>query len=165
MNDISPSLDCAVTAEGCVLNPRGRWCIDQLEQIDHLLASTPVPHDIRVKVDASGLTDLDSAGVMLVVNRLRAQGVVWSNLELVAFDTHQLALIHLVAERLDARAQPRRRRKALLPFLGRKAASGWRRWSPNSVFSAASSKAWYKSRAGRACCGCANARCNWRPSA
>ena len=109
-----------MTAAGCVLKPRGRWCIDQLEQIDHLLANTPVPHDIRVKVDASGLTGLDSAGVMLVVNRLRAQGVVWSNVDLVDFDAHQLTLIHLVAERLDARAQPRRRRKALLPLLGHK---------------------------------------------
>lgn len=121
MNDTSPSLDCVMTAEGCVLNPRGRWCIDHLEQIDHLLSHTFVPHDIRVKVDASELTQLDSAGVMLVVNRLRAQGVVWSNVDLVDFDEHQLTLIHLVAERLDARAQPRRRRQALLPLLGRKA--------------------------------------------
>jgi len=122
MTDASLSLDCVVTAEGCVLNPRGRWCIDQLEQIDRLLASTEVPHDIRVKIDAADLTGLDSAGVMLVVNRLRAQGVVWSNVDLVDFDEHQLTLIHLVAERLDARAKPRRRRTSLLPFLGRKVA-------------------------------------------
>lgn len=121
MSNASPSLDCAVTAEGCVLKPRGRWCIDQLELIDQLLCGTLVPHDIRVTVDASALTDLDSAGVMLVVNRLRAQGVVWSNVDLVDFNEHQITLIHLVAERLDARAQPRRRRQALLPMLGRHA--------------------------------------------
>jgi len=123
MSDASPSLDCVLTDEGCVLKPRGRWCIDQLEQIDRLLCNTPVPHDIGVRVDASELTGLDSAGVMLVVNRLRAQGVVWPNVELVDFDEHQLTLIHLVAERLDARAHPRRRRQALLPLLGRKAAA------------------------------------------
>ncbi len=80
-----------------------------------------MPHDRRVLIDASELTGLDSAGVMLVVNRLRAQGVVWSNIDLVDFNTHQLDLIHLVAERLDARAQPRVRAEAGLPLLGRKA--------------------------------------------
>ncbi len=123
MTGPAPSLDCVVTATGCVLKPRGCWSIDNLEQIDRLLGSTLVPHDIRVCIDASELSDLDSAGVMLVVNRLRAQGVVWSSLELVDFNTHQLDLIHLVAERLDARAQPRQRRRSLLPFLGRKAAN------------------------------------------
>ena len=118
----SPSLECVTAAEGCVLKPGGCWCIDQLERLDHLLNNTPVPHDCRLKIDASGLTDLDSAGVMLVVNRLRAQGVVWSNVDLADFNAHQLDLIQLVAERLDARAQPRRRRSALLPLLGRKAA-------------------------------------------
>lgn len=119
----SPSLDCLETEAGCVLKPRGCWCIDSLERLDQLLRNTPVPHDRRVKVDASELADLDSAGVMLVVNRLRAQGVVWSNIDLVDFSAHQLALIHLVAERLDARAQPRRRRATLLPLLGRKASA------------------------------------------
>lgn len=118
----SPSLECVTAADGCVLKPGGCWCIDQLERLDHLLNSTLVPHDCRLKIDASGLTDLDSAGVMLVVNRLRAQGVVWSNVDLADFNAHQLDLIQLVAERLDARAQPRRRRSALLPLLGRKAA-------------------------------------------
>ena len=118
MSDASPSLDCVATAAGYVLKPRGRWCINHLELIDRLLCSTVVPHDIRVTVDASELTDLDSAGVMLVVNRLRAQGVVWSNVDLVDFNEHQITLIHLVADRLDARAQPRRRRQALLPMLG-----------------------------------------------
>lgn len=122
-SDVSPSLECVVTAASCVLKPRGCWSIDYLEQIDNLLGSTPVPHDIQVRVDAGELTDLDSAGVMLVVNRLRAQGVVWSNVDLTDFNAHQLDLIHLVAERLDARAQPRRRRRSLLPFLGQKAAA------------------------------------------
>jgi ABC-type transporter Mla MlaB component len=136
----NPSLECVTAADGCVLKPRGCWCIDHLEQLDHLLNSTPVPHDCHLKIDASGLTDLDSAGVMLVVNRLRAQGVVWSNVDLADFNAHQLDLIHLVAERLDARAQPRRRRSALLPLLGRKAAEQAKRWYGNSCFLAASSK-------------------------
>lgn len=121
MTDASPSLDCVTTADGCELKPRGRWCIDQLERLDALLCRTPVPHDRSVRVDASELTDLDSAGVMLVVNRLRAQGVVWSNIVLVDFSAHQLDLIHLVAERMDARGQPRRGGQAWLPLLGKKA--------------------------------------------
>ncbi len=89
----SPGLDCEVTPAGCVLRPRGRWCIDQLERLDGLLSKTQVPHDRRVRVDASQLSDLDSTGVMLVVNRLRAQGVVWSNIDLTDFNQHQLDLI------------------------------------------------------------------------
>lgn len=115
-----PGLDCEVSAQGCVLTPRGRWCIDQLERLDELLRKTQVPHDRRVRVDASRLSDLDSAGVMLVVNRLRAQGVVWSNIDLADFNQHQLDLIRLVAERTDARSQPRRRVIGLLPLLGRR---------------------------------------------
>jgi phospholipid/cholesterol/gamma-HCH transport system permease protein len=122
MNSTPPSLHCVAIDQGCLLRPRGRWCIDNLELLDRLLRTTPVPHDCRVRIDASELADLDSAGVMLVVNRLRAQGVVWPNIDLVDFSRHQLALIHLVAERLDARAQPRRRTSAMLPRLGRKAA-------------------------------------------
>jgi len=134
MTHASPSLECIAAVDGCVLKPGGCWCIDQLERLDQLLNSTPVPHDCRVKIDASGLTDLDSAGVMLVVNRLRAQGVVWSNVDLADFNSHQLDLIQLVAERLDARGQPRRRRSALLPLLGRKAAEQGRALVSQFVF-------------------------------
>ncbi|MDP2787293.1 MAG: ABC transporter permease [Pseudomonadota bacterium] len=121
MSDHRPSLERTLTAAGCVLKLRGRWCIEHLEQIDRLLAETPTPHDCHVCVDAGKLVDIDSTGVMLLVNRLRAQGVVWPHVELVAFNEHQLTLIHLVANRLDARARPRSRRRALLPLLGRKA--------------------------------------------
>ncbi len=134
MTHASPSLECIAAADGCVLKPGGCWCIDELERLDQLLTSTPVPHDCRLKIDASGLTDLDSAGVMLVVNRLRAQGVVWSNVDLADFNAHQLDLIQLVAERLDARGQPRRRRSALLPLLGRKAAEQIRAMVSQFVF-------------------------------
>lgn len=120
MNDASPSMECTLTAEVCVLKPRGCWCIEHLEQIDQLLAKTQVPHDLLLRVDAGELDDMDSAGVMLVVNRLRAQGVVWSNVDLINFNEHQSTLIHLVAKRLDGRAQPRRRKSALLPSLGQR---------------------------------------------
>jgi hypothetical protein len=45
MSQDSPSLDCEVTDQGCVLRPRGRWCIDRLEVLDALLSRTQVPHD------------------------------------------------------------------------------------------------------------------------
>ena len=106
----SPELERIPTEAGCELRLRGAWCIDQLPRVDHLLADLNVPHDREVRVDAAGLTRLDSAGVMLLVNRLRAQGVVWSAVRLEHFNPAQMALIHLVAERLDARPRPPRRR-------------------------------------------------------
>jgi phospholipid/cholesterol/gamma-HCH transport system permease protein len=83
------------------------------------MAELRVPHDRAVRVDAAALTRLDSAGVMMLVNRLRAMGVVWSNVSLHHFEPAQLTLIHLVADRLDARAGPRRKRPAVLAVLGR----------------------------------------------
>jgi len=114
-----PGLDHGLSEAGCELRLRGAWCIDHLERVDRMMAELRVPHDRAVRVDAAGLTRLDSAGVMMLVNRLRALGVVWSNVSLHHFNPAQLTLIHLVADRLDARAGPRRRRRTPLAVLGR----------------------------------------------
>ncbi len=106
----APELERIPTEAGCELRLLGPWCIDHLPRVDRLLADLEVPHDQEVRVDAAGLTRLDSAGVMILVNRLRAQGVVWSNIRLEHFNSAQMALIGLVAERLDARPRPPRRR-------------------------------------------------------
>ena len=122
MIDASPSLQCTLTAEACVLKPRGRWCIDHLAQIDRLLGETAVPHNLHLRVDASELADMDSAGIMLVVNRLRAQGVVWANVELVDFNPHQDTLIHLLTERLDGSPPAPPVKIAWFPSLGQRLA-------------------------------------------
>ncbi|OYY95232.1 MAG: hypothetical protein B7Y41_01610 [Hydrogenophilales bacterium 28-61-23] len=122
MRDASPSLECVLSDAGCLLKPGGRWCINHLEQVDRLLTAASVSYDRSVRIDASDLVALDSAGVMLLVNRLRAKGVVWPSVDLVAFSEAQLTLIHLIADRLDARAPPRKRGVALLPLIGRNAA-------------------------------------------
>jgi len=114
-----PGLDHGLCEAGCELRLRGAWCIDHLERVDRLMAERRVPHARAVRVDAAALTRLDSAGVMMLVNRLRAMGVVWSNVSLHHFEPAQLTLIHLVADRLDARAGPRRKRPAVLAVLGR----------------------------------------------
>lgn len=122
----APELEHQQTADGCVLRLRGCWCIDQLPRVDALMATLQVRHDLPLQVEASGLSRLDSAGVMLLVNRLRALGVVWSNVTLAHFEPSQRVLIELMAARLDARARPRRRRSRLLPRLGRRVAEGLR---------------------------------------
>jgi phospholipid/cholesterol/gamma-HCH transport system permease protein len=114
-----PGLEFTSSQASCELRLLGGWCIVHLVRVDRLLAELRVPHDKAVRVDAAGLTRLDSAGVMMLVNRLRAMGVVWSNVSLHHFDPAQLTLIHLVADRLDARAKPRRHRPSLLHALGR----------------------------------------------
>lgn len=104
----------------------GEWRIGNLTRIEGLLADIRVPHDTPLRVDAEAVTGLDSAGVMLLVNRLRAAGVVWSNVDLAIADPHQRTLVQLIADRLDARARPRRRRRRLLPMIGRHAEHLWR---------------------------------------
>jgi phospholipid/cholesterol/gamma-HCH transport system permease protein len=125
MTDDTPRLELADTAQGWVLRLAGAWQIDRLEQLDRIMADLRVPHDAPLLVDAVALTGLDSAGVMLLVNRLRAAGVVWSNVELSGLDDHQSTLVQLIAHRLDARASPRRRRHRLLPLIGRGAERLW----------------------------------------
>jgi phospholipid/cholesterol/gamma-HCH transport system permease protein len=115
----APDLEILHGEEGSELRLRGGWCIQHLGKVDRLLAELRVPHDLPLRVDASGLTRLDSAGVTMVVNRLRALGVVWSNVSLQHFKPAQLTLIHLIAERLDARSTPRPKRRQVLRTLGK----------------------------------------------
>jgi phospholipid/cholesterol/gamma-HCH transport system permease protein len=115
----APDLEILLGEDGCELRLRGGWCIRHLVKVDQLLADLQVPHDQPVRVDASGLTRLDSAGVTLAVNRLRAMGVVWSNVSLRNFKPAQLTLIHLIAERLDARSTPAHKHQPILRTLGK----------------------------------------------
>ena len=114
----APGLQRDLDEAGCELRLSGGWCIQHLEQVERLLADLHVPHDLPLRVDASRLARLDSAGVMMVVNRLRALGVVWSNVELHHFEPAQLTLVKLVADRMDTRARPRPKRRAWLYALG-----------------------------------------------
>ncbi len=160
----APELERIPTEAGCELRLRGAWCIDQLPRVDHLLADLNVPHDREVRVDAAGLTRLDSAGVMLLVNRLRAQGVVWSDVLLKHFNPAQMALIHLVAERLDARPRPPRRRyrwRAFARHTGR--TLGARLLGQAAFLSAASPRHCGTWCGVHACCVSANWSCNCRP--
>ncbi len=115
----APGLQRNLNEEGCELRLTGGWCIQHLVEVERLLAELQVPHDRPVRVDASGLQRLDSAGVMMVVNRLRALGVVWPNVSLHHFEPAQLTLIKLVADRMDTRAKPRPKRRPLLLAVGR----------------------------------------------
>ena len=116
-----PGLQRFQDDEGCVLRLTGEWCIRHLGLAESLLAGLEVPHDQPLRIDAANLERLDSAGVMLVVRRLRALGVVWSHVDLRHFEPAQLTLIHLVADRLDTRAKPRRKRARGVARLGRMA--------------------------------------------
>ena len=123
----APALEFSQDATGCELKLRGGWCIRHLAQVDSLLAGINLPHDRPLRIDAAQVTRLDSAGVTLAVNRLRALGLVWSNVSLHNFAPAQLTLIHLIAERLDARATPRSRRRRPLARLGYWAVGLWDR--------------------------------------
>lgn len=123
----APGLEFRQDATGCELRLSGGWCIRHLARVDALLTQLQIPHDRPLRIDAAGITRLDSAGVTLAVNRLRALGLVWSNVSLHNFEPAQLTLIHLIAERLDARATPKPRREPLIHRLGRWGVGLWGR--------------------------------------
>lgn len=114
-----PGLTREADAGRYLLRLRGCWCIGHLVEVDALFADLPLPDGQRVHLDAAAVERLDGTGVMILVNRLRAMGVVWPEVVLEHFAPAQLTLIHLIADRLDARAPPPSRREPVLARLGR----------------------------------------------
>lgn len=92
------------TATGWLLRLLGDWRLANLAALDQALAGHAWPEDGHLALDGSDLTGLDSAGLMLIHNRLKSAGVAWPEIELTGFDHERLALIRLVANRLDALA-------------------------------------------------------------
>lgn len=92
------------TAAGWLLRLVGDWRLAHLVGLDHALAGHAWPEGGHITLDGSALTGLDSAGLMLIHNRLKAAGIAWSGVELVGLDPERLELVRLVTGRLDAEA-------------------------------------------------------------
>ena len=104
------------TAAGWSLRLLGDWRLTRLAALDHALAGHAWPEDGHLSLDGSALTGLDSAGLMLIHNRLKAAGIAWPDVELTGFDAERL--VRLVTARLDAQAPAAEARRGFLARIG-----------------------------------------------
>jgi phospholipid/cholesterol/gamma-HCH transport system permease protein len=105
------------TESGGVLRLAGEWRLAQLVDLDSALATVKWPGTLSL--DGSGIAGLDSAGVMLLYNRLQAAGLTWNKIELAGFESDQRALIQMVTDRLNVAALPATKRPGWIANLGR----------------------------------------------
>jgi len=124
MSEASPFV-LEKTAEGWLFRPVGDWRLANLSAFDALMSGLAWPENGGLTLDGSALTGLDSAGLMLIHNRLKAAGIAWSSVALIGFDTDRLGLIGLVSERLSAPAPAVPETPRFLARIGRKMSHFW----------------------------------------
>ncbi|NTV94377.1 MAG: ABC transporter permease [Thiobacillus sp.] len=106
------------TATGWLLRLLGDWRLAHLPALDRALAGHAWPEDGGLTLDGSALSGLDSAGLMLIHNRLKAVGIAWSAIELTGFEPGRLELIRLVTGRLATEAPAVESKRGFLSRLG-----------------------------------------------
>ena len=93
----------------------------RLAELEALLAQADWPREGPLNLDGSGLSGLDSAGAMLLIQRLARQGYAWDQITRPNLDPRHGALFGLVAERLPSSDAPLHRRHNPLEIIGRSA--------------------------------------------
>jgi len=114
------------TATGWELRLFGDWRLANLAGLDAALAGHAWPEGGGLGLDGSALTGLDSAGLMLIHNRLKEAGIAWSTLALSGFDPERQALIRLVVDRLSAAAPEKKPRRGFIAGIGHGVSQAWR---------------------------------------
>jgi len=111
-------------AEGQVLHLHGDWTLARLPQLQARLITLAIDPLQALRLDASGLGKLDSAGANHLISHLDRLGVPFPSLQLAGFTEQGLALLNLVAGRrgLAGQRSRRRGRRGLLQ------AVGWHAW-------------------------------------
>lgn len=107
------------TESGGVLRLAGDWRLANLSVLDAALAGFAWPSGGSLTLDGSGLAHLDSAGVMLLHNRLKAAGRPWRDIQLSGFEPDRLLLVRLVTERLGVPVPQPAHKLSLLARFGR----------------------------------------------
>ncbi len=102
----------------------GDWRLPQLASLDAELARLEWPKVTALSLDGTDVIGLDSSGVMLLHQRLRAVGIPWERVSLSGFPPDRLALIELVAARLAVEPAAPAPRRGLIGRLG-KHVTGW----------------------------------------
>lgn len=105
------------TESGRVLRLAGDWRLPNLASLDRGLSEVALAAPLTL--DGSALAGLDSAGVMLLHNRLGAAGIAWDQVALNGFEPERLTLVNLVADRLAIESPKAPARPGFLARFGR----------------------------------------------
>ncbi len=117
MNTV-PLLRLENSGQGQVLRLAGEWSLAHLVGVNAAFAGLPAIAADRLSLDGAALTSLDSAAAMILMQHLRAWGIDCAQVAKSGFDARRLALLDLVAERLETPPPVARRRFHWLPKLG-----------------------------------------------
>lgn len=109
-------LTASPSPEGLHLALAGDWRLPHLDELHPPLAA--LPRHERLVLDGAALTDLDSAGAMLLVEAVLHRGLHWQDVGLENFAERHAAILALVAERYLQPAPPEARHPHFLHRLG-----------------------------------------------
>ena len=115
---MSPGAELNRSSGGWVLRLSGDWRLEHLTALDAALAGLERADIEALALDGAGLDSLDSACAMLLLRHLRERGLDAARLTMNDFDPRHRELLHLVGERLEVGASPRRTRNGLFAGLG-----------------------------------------------
>jgi phospholipid/cholesterol/gamma-HCH transport system permease protein len=102
-----------------VLHLGGEWRLANLDAIEPALDNLPMP-PAPARIDGSGLTAMDTAGALALLNRLAAHQVDVGRVPLANFDARHARIVDLVRERLPREpVTPRRKPSSWIAALGR----------------------------------------------
>jgi phospholipid/cholesterol/gamma-HCH transport system permease protein len=87
------------TRDGWVLRLAGAWRLADLARADRQLDAARPPESVPLHVTGDGLDALDTAGAMLVCERLRSWGVAPERLTWDGFSARHAAMLELVSRR------------------------------------------------------------------
>ena len=106
----------AAGRDAATLRLSGAWRLTSLERISSELGALKVP--ARFTVDGSGITEIDSAGALVLLNYVDSVGQ--SDAELSGFADNELRIVEQVRSRLEATRTPaKHHRERLLEAVGR----------------------------------------------
>jgi phospholipid/cholesterol/gamma-HCH transport system permease protein len=121
--DVSRSVTLEHATEGAVIRLHGRWRLADLTRLDAELEAIKVSADSNLRVDGAALTELDTAGAMLLCRHLRARGRQVEDLAWSGFSARHEAMLALVRERAVAEVAPLAPRTGWLHRLGLRGAA------------------------------------------
>ncbi|HNQ04255.1 MAG TPA: ABC transporter permease [Thiobacillaceae bacterium] len=113
-----PLLRLEAFADGQILRLAGDWRLSRLAELRAVLNGLPALDARCLRIQGSGLRALDSAAALLLIQGLRAHGVVWEEARLQDFAPRHLGLLALVDARMQAPEAPPAARMGWLTRLG-----------------------------------------------
>ena len=115
---IAPSAQLQRAQDRDVLVLGGSWRLSTLPEVDRALAALKLPPGLSI--DASGVTEIDSAAALALLNRVAAAGTDVNQLTLDGFAANEARIVEQVRRRLREVNEPvRRPRERLLAHVGR----------------------------------------------